>query len=111
VSNLLLVKQEISPVSVTSDISVVPTIADMPDASYVQPKGHAAVIDRHLLGCALDDKAVSSVVSSSVLLTLVCVGSCLRFVRLGWIKRINGKVRQCRLSGIYVRICFLFWVI
>ena len=50
-SNRSLVKQGISPVSVTADISVVPTTWCISDEYNSQQEGHAA-----------DDKAVSTVV-------------------------------------------------
>lgn len=50
-----MVKQGISPVSVTSDISVVSTTSGMSDVSNSQQEGHA-----------LDDMMVSSVVLSSI---------------------------------------------
>lgn len=68
-SNRLLVKQGLSPVSVTSVVSVAPTIAGMSDGSnsgLFQQEGHAAVVEGHSLGGDSDDKAVSSVGSSSV---------------------------------------------
>lgn len=67
-SNRSLVKQGISPVSVTSDISIAPTISmsDVSNSGLFQQEGYAAVIERHSLGYDSDDKAVSSVVSSSV---------------------------------------------
>lgn len=65
----MLIKQGISPISVTADISVVPTTSGMSDKSnsgLFQQEGHVAVIERDLLGGAFDDMLVSSVVSSSV---------------------------------------------
>lgn len=68
-SNRSLVKQGISPGSVTADISVVPTTSGMSDVSYSGPsqqEGHTTVIEGYPLGGTSDDTAASSVVSSSV---------------------------------------------
>lgn len=57
-SNRSWVKQWISPSSVTADVS------GMFGVFNAQQEGHAFVIEGHSLGVDLDDKAVSSVVSS-----------------------------------------------
>lgn len=62
-SNRLLIKQGISPVSVTSDISA---IASMSGLSHAEQESHSVITEGHSLGHASDDKEVSCVVSSSV---------------------------------------------